>query len=131
MIPGRRLHLRLLLLLVTMAAVLAALAFRPAPVVEWLTPTTHHFGDLPQGKPALHSFVFRNKGPEPFVIDNVRTTCGCTATEWPAAAVAPDSSAAIDIEYSARQRGYFHKKIKVYFQGQRQAEVLAIEGYVE
>jgi len=99
--------------------------------VEWLTPVDHDFGDIIQGKPAGHAFRFRNSGDEPLVIDNVRTSCGCTAPDWPKTPILPDSTAAIDIEFSARQQGYFYKKIKVYFRGQRRAEQLTIEGYVE
>ncbi len=114
-----------------MMAALTALALQPVPIIEWLTSNTHDFGIIAQGKPARHAFLFRNGGSEPLLIDNVRTTCGCTAPVWPNAPVPPDSSATIDIEYSARQRGFFHKKIKVYFHGQRKAELLTIEGEVE
>ena len=105
--------------------------FSTASKVEWLSEDTHDFGDIPQKKPARYDFRFRNISGEPLVIDNVRPSCGCTVPNWDAAAVAPDSIGAISIEYDARDLGYFNKKVKVYFHGQRKAEVLYIEGWVE
>ncbi|MCO6475354.1 MAG: DUF1573 domain-containing protein [Phaeodactylibacter sp.] len=102
-----------------------------ASQVEWLAETTYDFGDIPHRKPAKHEFRFRNISGEPLVIDNVRPSCGCTAPGWDAAAVPPDSTGVISIEYDARDLGYFYKKIKVYFHGQRRAEVLYIEGFVK
>ena len=99
--------------------------------VEWLTEDTHDFGDIPQKKPVKYDFRFRNISGEPLVIDNVRPSCGCTVPNWDAAVVPPDSTGAISIEYDARDLGYFYKKVKVYFHGQRRAEVLYIEGSVE
>ncbi len=97
---------------------------------EWLSETTHDFGDIPHKKPAKHAFRFRNVSGQPLAIDNVRPSCGCTAPGWDAAPVLPDSIGTISIEYDARDLGYFNKKIKVYFHGQRRAEVLSIEGWV-
>ena len=111
----------------------AGLGHQPAAdsKVEWLTENTHDFGDIPQKKPARYDFQFRNISGEPLIIDNVRTSCGCTVADWEAAAVPPDSLGAISIEYDARDLGYFYKKVKVYFHGQRKAEVLYVEGWVE
>ncbi|MCB0580162.1 MAG: DUF1573 domain-containing protein [Phaeodactylibacter sp.] len=101
------------------------------PKVEWLSETTFDFGNIPHHKPAKHDFRFRNISGEPIVIDNVRPSCGCTVPDWDAAAVPPDSIGLVSIEYDARDLGYFYKKVKVYFNGQRRAEVLYIEGWVE
>lgn len=99
--------------------------------VEWLAETTHDFGDIPHQKQARHIFTFRNISGEPLTIDNVRPSCGCTVPGWDNAAVPPDSIGTVSVEYDARDLGYFYKKIKVYFNGQRRAEVLYIEGWVE
>ncbi|MCB0550058.1 MAG: DUF1573 domain-containing protein [Phaeodactylibacter sp.] len=99
--------------------------------VEWLTDVTHDFGDIPQRKPAKYEFRFRNISDGPLIVDNVRPSCGCTVPGWDVAAVPPDSIGVISVEYDARDLGYFYKKVKVYFSGQRRAEVLYIEGWVE
>lgn len=98
--------------------------------VIWVSPTTHDFGDIKQKQPVTHEFIFKNTSGKPLKIDNVRPSCGCTDPEWPENSIEPDSSAAIHIEYDARDMGYFYKTIKVYFKGQRRAEWLFIEGNV-
>lgn len=99
--------------------------------VVWLGPTTYEMGDLIRHEPATYQFEYRNVSDAPLLIDNVRTSCGCTVPDWGEEPVAPDSTGLISVTYDARDVGYFKKKIKVYFNGQRRAEVLYIEGWVE
>ena len=100
-------------------------------VVEWDGETSFEMGDLIRNQPATHAFVFRNISSEPIIIDNVRTSCGCTVPEWGDAPIPPDSTGTISVTYDAQDLGYFKKKIKVFFNSQRKAEVLFIEGWVE
>ncbi len=99
--------------------------------VEWLTPMEHDFGIITQFEPVEVNFEFRNISGEAFLIDNVRTTCGCAAPDWTYDAVPADSTSTIRIEYDAAKKGYFRKKITVFFSGQRKSEKLWIEGEVE
>lgn len=101
----------------------------PAPA--WLTPRAHDFGLLQHNTPATHIFTFKNTGTTPLRVDVVRAECGCTAADWTEAPVAPDSTGQIRVEYDAAQIGLFHKKIKVFFDDIRKAEILSIEGEVE
>lgn len=105
--------------------------FQSESKVEWVTPLVHDFGDIPHKVPAKFSFQFKNTSSEPLLIDNVRTGCGCTAPDWSYDATPVDSIGTINIIYDAKKMGFFSKKIKVFFNGQRKAEKLLIEGYVE
>jgi hypothetical protein len=112
--------------------IITAMAFTtsdPAPKVEWLTPTLHEFGDVILKEAVKHEFRFRNISKEPIVIDNVRPSCGCTIPDWEEQPIAPDSVGVIKLEYDSRDLGYFKKKIKVYFSGQRKAEILYVDGW--
>lgn len=100
-------------------------------VVTWLVPTEHDFGDLKQDEPVFFDFRFKNTSDEAIVIDNVRTTCGCTAPDWSEAAIAPGEESTISIEFDAKKEGYFYKKITVFFSNQKKGEKLFISGYVE
>lgn len=114
--------------------ILATLFLLPlfiASPVEWLTPTVHDFGDLKLGVPATVDFKFKNISDEAITIDNVRSTCGCAASDWEDRVIEPGQESVIKIEYDARKEGYFHKKITVFFSTERKAEKLYIEGYVE
>ena len=98
--------------------------------VQWLSPLEHDFGDIKHNEPVVHLFEFVNISEEALTIDNVRTSCGCTASDWEDAPTAIADTSAVSITYDAFKTGYFRKKIKVYFHGQRSAEILYIEGYV-
>jgi hypothetical protein len=100
-------------------------------VVTWLGPTTHDFGDMTLYEDQTHAFVFRNTTSEPLFIDNVRAGCGCTVPDWTEQAIQPDSTAELRVRFSPRQTGFLRKPIKVYFSGQRQAEKLYVEAFVE
>ncbi len=100
------------------------------PVVEWLDEKEHDFGDIERNKPVVKFFKFKNISGEPITIDNIRTTCGCTAPDWSIEPVEHDSTSQLRIEYDAQKAGYFRKKIKVFFNSQRKAEILYVEGFV-
>ena len=99
--------------------------------IEWLTPLEHDFGDIAQREPVEFSFEFKNISEDSMLIDNVRTTCGCTTPDWTWEPIAPDSTSSIRVIYDAKKKGYFKKKVKVYFSNQRKATVLKVTGFVE
>ena len=105
-------------------------AFLPSKVT-WTTPTEHDFGLILRGVEAQHVFTFRNRSKTPLTIDNVRTDCSCTASDWDIAPVAPDSTGQITISYDAHKKGYFKKRLTVWIHGQKEAEKLVIQGEVE
>ena len=90
----------------------------------------HDFGEIPAGKPARFVFKFQNLLDEPIVLQTVRTTCGCTAADWPEAPIEAGTSGDVVIEYDANKIGTFRKKITVFFDKQRKAETLWIRGEV-
>lgn len=106
------------------------LSISPA-TIEWLTPTHHDFGDILHKRPVFHQFTFINHHADSIFIDNVRVDCGCTTPNWEEKAIAPSDTAFIEVEYDAEDKGYFEKKIKVYFSHERKPHRLQIEGWVE
>lgn len=102
----------------------------PPSKVEWLGPKTHDFGEITHNTEITHHFTFKNTSKTAFVIDNVRTSCGCTAADWQETPILPDSTARIEIIYDAHDLGYFRKYVKVFVSGQRKAEKLYLEGEV-
>ncbi len=101
-----------------------------SPIV-WLTTSEHNFGAIPQYQEQIHHFYFRNNSLKNISIDNVRTTCGCTASQWQEMPIPPDSIGFVSITYDAKQVGAFKKKIKVFFANQRLPEILFVEGLVQ
>jgi hypothetical protein len=99
--------------------------------IKWLDATTHDFGAIPVGKPVSKVFHFKNVSEVPIVIDNVRTTCGCTNTEWDEEPVLPGATGTITVVFDAVMPKYFRKKVIVWFDGLPRAEHLFVEGVVE
>lgn len=127
---NKKMNIRFLILILLAVSILSFRQPAAESKVEWLTPDSFDFGDVTRNKPVSHEFRFRNLSGQALIVDNVRTSCGCTVPDWDKAAVPPDSVGIISVEYDARSLGYFLKKVKVYFNGQRRAEVLYIEGDV-
>lgn len=99
--------------------------------VQWLTPTEHDFGLIPQHQPIEHVFRFRNISTAPITIDNVRPNCGCTTPDWTFDAIAAGDTSAIRVVFDARHPGYFRKKVRVFFSNERKGHILYLEGEVE
>ncbi|HAD11826.1 MAG TPA: DUF1573 domain-containing protein [Saprospirales bacterium] len=101
------------------------------PIVSWQTEKDHDFGKMRHERPQTFVFKFTNINAEPILIENVRTTCGCTAATWTEGDIASGASGEIVVEYDAYQRGSFSKKIRVFFNKQRKPEILWIRGEVD
>lgn len=98
-----------------------------AQVVEWLTPTEHHFGLVQHRDTVRTAFKFLNISQEPLTIDNVRPSCGCTIVHFPRIEIPPGQIDSISVEYDGRRKSRYKGLIKVYFNAQRRAERLLIE----
>jgi hypothetical protein len=97
--------------------------------IVWLEPVTYDFGTI-AAKEVKHSFSFRNNSNQPIIIDVIRTTCGCTVPNWSEVPIFPDSVGTIDVIFDGKSKGYFRKKVMVFFHHQRKPENLWITGYV-
>lgn len=105
-------------------------AVPPAPVVIWLTEQQHYFGPIRADSTVRFVFRFLNVTTEPLRLQTVRTSCGCTAAEWTETPIDSAKTGEVVIEFSSSQHGEFRKKIRVFFDRQRKAEILWIEGEV-
>jgi len=61
----------------------------------------HDFGTVSEkDKYAVHSFSFTNTGKSPLVVNNVTSSCGCTATNWTKTPVDPGKTGIVTLTYS-------------------------------
>lgn len=100
-------------------------------VIEWSDSTHFDFGEIQQGIDVQHVFLFTNQLAKPIQIETVRTDCGCTETEWDEKMLEPHQSGQIIVKYDAYRRGYFKKKIRVFFKKVKRSQTLIIEGFVK
>lgn len=87
------------------------------------------FGKIPQGKPVTHIFEFINTGDQPFALENVVASCGCTTPEWNKDTVAAGATAVIKVGYNAANEGPFTKQVNITYNGNQTKQII-IKGEV-
>lgn len=75
--------------------------------------TTIDYGVIVQGANPLRKFVFKNTSNEAIFITNAKGSCGCTVPTYPKDAIAPGSSAEIEVRYDTSRLGPINKSITV------------------
>lgn len=96
----------------------------------WFEEYLHDYGVIEKDGDGSWSFVFKNLGEKPFVINRVRSTCGCTVPEWPKEPVEPGASGEITVIYNTRTTGTFLKSVIVYSTAANSPVKLQIKGKV-
>jgi hypothetical protein len=76
--------------------------------------TIHDFGELEFGGDGSFDFKFTNTGKSPLILDNVRSTCGCTVPEWTSEPVNPSGIGSIRVIYDTHRVGAFSKTLIIY-----------------
>ncbi len=83
------------------------------PFISIVKPS-HSFGEIAQNVPVEHKFELENSGNEPLILTEVKASCGCTATEWTKAPIAPGEKAFVTATFNAKKVGKFNKSITVF-----------------
>jgi hypothetical protein len=92
--------------------------------------TGHDFGKIQFGGDGSYEFVFKNTGKSPLILDNVKSTCGCTVPEWPREPVAASGSGFIRVIYDTHRAGAFSKTLVVFSNASNSPVRLFIKGEV-
>ncbi|QQS50005.1 MAG: DUF1573 domain-containing protein [Bacteroidota bacterium] len=100
------------------------------PVIKFKD-LNHDFGTIEQDGNGTYEFEFKNEGNEPLLLENVRSSCGCTIPQWPKEPIAPGQSSNIVVKYDTRRVGSFSKSITVSSNGSEIPITLSIRGTVE
>jgi len=80
----------------------------------------------------FHEFAFVNIGNNPFIINDVISSCGCTTPEWTKEPVIPGQSGSVIVRFNPKGRpGPFSKSITINSNAERQPIVLKIKGTVK
>ena len=74
------------------------------------------------------SFIIKNVGNKPLVIQDVNTSCGCTTVSYSQEPVQPRSEMKLDVTYKADHPEYFNKTITVYCNVETSPLTLKISG---
>lgn len=127
------------LLLLTIFTVSAQNETKPQALPEIkFDETSHDFGEIIEGGPAVFSFTFTNTGTAPLLIKSAKPSCGCTTPDWTKEPVAPGKTGFVKASFNSM--GYagrnFSKTITVTTNipdgsGQDKIVILFISGKVQ
>jgi hypothetical protein len=102
----------------------------PKAAIEWQF-TEYDFGEIAKNKPVSIDFVFKNPGLVPLIIQDVKTSCGCTVPDYPKQPIAGGKSGKITVTFDAKDSGYFSKTITVTTNTEQATNLLYIKGEVK
>ena len=121
---------KIFLLAFAFMALTVAAQTQQADTTARFTTTVHDFGDIAQGVPQTHTFIVKNTGTEPLIIQNVKASCGCTAPGWTKEPIAPGATGEVKATYNAASVGSFSKTLTVTTNGAPANVTLYIRGKV-
>ncbi len=103
----------------------------PVTSIEFET-KRYNFEPVVSGEKVETVFKFTNTGDAPLLISDVKTSCGCTASDYPREPVAPGETGEIKAVFdTSGKSGSQTKNITVMTNTNPASNVLIIEGVVE
>lgn len=88
-------------------------------------------GEVLIGTETNMNFYLINKGSNLLVVDDIKTSCGCTRIEYSHKPVAPNDSLNIQVTFKAEEVGLFNKAITVHCNDKQSPFRLRIKGLVK
>ena len=90
--------------------------------------TTMDLGEIKLREERKFSYPFRNDSSVPLLIYSVQSTCGCTRIDWNHRPILPGDCDSIQIVFTGKTIGAFHKTVTVKTNGTPPKAELSIEG---
>ena len=91
---------------------------------------TIDYGEIKKGSDGLRVFEFTNIGNAPLVIEDVKSSCGCTVPKKPEEPILPGETGQIEVKYDTKRVGPIRKTITVYSNADEVVKSLKIKGTV-
>ena len=88
------------------------------------------FGKVEQNKPTTATFIVKNIGTEPLIIDQAAPSCGCTVSDYTKSPIAPGKTGTIKATFNAASAGPIDKTITVKLAGIDDVKFLKLKGEV-
>lgn len=93
--------------------------------------TTIDYGEVTKGADGVRTFRFTNTGDAPLVIEDIKSTCGCTIPKKPTGPIMPGASDIIEVKYDTNRVGPIRRSISVYSNAEEPITTLSIRGNVQ
>ena len=127
------LNLKIMKKLIAIAIfVLAGVSFAQAQKVAKMEfkSETIDYGEIKKGSDGVRVFEFTNTGDAPLVIEDVKSSCGCTVPKKPEEAILPGNTGQIEVKYDTKRVGPIRKTVTVYSNAEESVKALKIKGTV-
>lgn len=90
------------------------------------------FGEVFEGDKVTHTFTFTNTGTAPLLINEAKSSCGCTVPEWPRQPIPPDSTGTITVTFNtAGKAGSQSKQVTIFANTFPNEHKLTVRGNVK
>ena len=119
-----------LFLSLSLFAATTALFAQKADDVAKFTSETIDFGKVKFDNPPTATFIVKNIGTTPLIIETANPTCGCTIGDYTKSPIAPGKEGWIKATYNAKNLGAFDKHMTVKFAGIAETKSITIKGEV-
>lgn len=102
----------------------------PLTTIEFFE-ESHNFGEIKEGEKVKHTFRFKNAGANPLKVENVKASCGCTASDYTKEEVAPGAEGFVEVEFdSSNKNGIIRKTLTVTTNSEPRNKILSFTGEV-
>lgn len=99
--------------------------------IEWDT-IYHDFGEIKTDTIVSHAFVFKNTGTGPLLIHKVKTSCGCTVSDYPKEAILPDEKRDFIVHFESKNRlGVVEQAVIAYDNTKGRRTILKIKAKIQ
>jgi hypothetical protein len=93
--------------------------------------TLHVFAPAKEGDVLSYSFKYTNTGKQPVLINEARTSCGCTVPEYKKDPIAVGETGEIAVKFNSEgKQGFQHKKVSILSNGNPAEINLIIEAEI-
>jgi hypothetical protein len=93
---------------------------------------TFDFGRVKEGEVVKKNFKFTNTGKIPLLINDARSTCGCTVPEWPKEIIQPGQSGEILVQFNTDGRKYDQNRpVSIIANTYPKSTTIRLTGFVE
>lgn len=114
------------------AIVLSAGAFAQSKAddIAKIKMETIDLGKIPQGIPAVSTFIVTNIGKTDLIIESANPTCGCTVGDYTKSPIKPGQTGTITATFNAAAVGPIDKHMNVKFAGADDTKSIGFKGEV-
>ena len=105
-------------------------AQKKAAEVAKFNTETFDFGKVKQNVPVTATFIVTNVGTEPLIIETATPTCGCTASDYTKAPIAPGKTGYIKAVFDGKALGAINKSVAIKFAGVDDVKPIKLAGEV-